>query len=71
MAKKSKARKAKATKKAATKKRGVAKGKGTMGFHVFGDERAKIKAKAKKLAGGNVSAWVRHAALNYDKPLRD
>ncbi len=37
-----------------------------MGFKVNAQERAAIEAKAKKLAGGNVSAYLRHAALNYE-----
>jgi hypothetical protein len=36
-----------------------------MGFKVNDAERAVIEEKARKLAGGNVSAYLRHAALYY------
>ncbi len=56
----------KATVKAKTTKKtpkGKASGKGTMGFSVTAGERKIIKAQAERLAEGNLSAFIRHAAL--------
>lgn len=36
-----------------------------MNFKASGKDRAVILAKAKKHAGGNYSAWVRHASKHY------
>jgi hypothetical protein len=34
-------------------------------FKAAGKDHKKIALLAKKHAGGNMSAWLRHAALNY------
>jgi hypothetical protein len=34
-------------------------------FKAASKDHKKIAALAKKYAGGNTSAWLRHAALNY------
>ena len=37
-----------------------------LGFKVNENERRVIEAKAGRYAGGNMSAYLRHAALNYE-----
>lgn len=34
-------------------------------FKASSKDQKKIRANAKKYAGGNFSAWMRHASLNY------
>ncbi len=43
--------------------KGKATGRGVMGFAVSATQRNQIKAKAKALANGNLSDFIRHAAL--------
>lgn len=60
MAKKSKvARKAKAKKSKALP---------LLNLKVSGKDRKVLNAKAKKHAGGNLSAWLRYAGSNYVPP---
>lgn len=41
------------------------------GIRVSKDEKARITRMADRYAGGNVSEWTRHAALNYKPSEKD
>jgi hypothetical protein len=40
-------------------------------FKCADSDREKIVEKAKEFTKGNVSEWIRHAAMNYSPPKRD
>ena len=46
--------------------KGIKSGKKIMiNFRVLKEEREKIVSNAKKYAGGNLTAWLIHSAINY------
>lgn len=63
MGKKSKKSKKKKALKLKAKK--PKKAKTLLNLKVSGKDRSHLLTLAKKYAGGNLSAWLRHSALNY------
>lgn len=58
------ARKKKAVKKSKPKSKALP----LLNLKVSGKDRKVLNAKAKKYAGGNLSAWLRYAGSNYVPP---
>lgn len=57
--------KKKKLKKTAAKKALIKKARTLMNMKVLGKDRKTLTSLAKQYAHGNVSAWLRHAGLNY------